>query len=292
MQYQPAYTQDQRQQPVHTGYNQELMYNVAQQAAPSSIYDSAPQFQARQPAGMQMLSDVANPYFTNEPTSTPGPPSLPHHASTSSSNVYEAHQQSPADRTPLLQQSYASMAMGGMHQGHPEMMEEDEFPHGPGMEAAYTSYQTALKEIFQNIVNGRLAEASSSLLEVSEWLLGHVGDLGMPRFFCSIFKLIVSDEGLTADEVTLHADRIRLWGEFNTAWLSIFQRQKDMLETGQRIQQPQSLMSQDFIAKMAKDLIRMCDVIEKHGLVDYQYGVAEEQIIQGMSRIFLSDALC
>ena len=32
---------------------------------------------------------------------------------------------------------------------------------------------------------------------------------------------------------------------------------------------------------MAKDLIRMCDVIEKYGLVDYQYGVAEEHIIQG-----------
>ena len=56
-----------------------------------------------------------------------------------------------------------------------------------------------------------------------------------------------------------------------------------MLETGQRVQQPQSLMAQEFITKMAKDLIRMCDVIEKHGLIDYQYGVAEEQIIQGMT---------
>lgn len=34
---------------------------------------------------------------------------------------------------------------------------------------------------------------------------------------------------------------------------------------------------------MAKDLIRMCDLIEKYGLVDYQLGVAEEQIIQGWS---------
>jgi hypothetical protein len=38
-------------------------------------------------------------------------------------------------------------------------------------------------------------------------------------------------------------------------------------------------MTQEFISKMAKDLIRMCDAVEKHGLVDYQYGVAEEQII-------------
>jgi hypothetical protein len=52
-----------------------------------------------------------------------------------------------------------------------------------------------------------------------------------------------------------------------------------MLESGQRIQHPQTLMTQEFINKMAKDLIRMCDAVEKHGLVDYQYGVAEEQII-------------
>jgi hypothetical protein len=94
---------------------------------------------------------------------------------------------------------------------------------------------------------------------------------------------MVSDQGLTVDEVALHGDRIRLWGEFNTAWLGIFQKQKDMLESGQRIQPPQSLMSQDFINKMAKDLIRMCDAVEKHGLVDYQYGVAEEQIIMSKS---------
>lgn len=86
-------------------------------------------------------------------------------------------------------------------------------------------------------------------------------------------------KGLIIDEVTLHADRIRLWGEFNTAWLGIFQKQKDMLESGQRISPPQSLMSQEFINKMIKDLIRMCDSIEGHGLVDYQYGVAEERIV-------------
>jgi hypothetical protein len=59
-----------------------------------------------------------------------------------------------------------------------------------------------------------------------------------------------------------------------------------MLESGQRIQHPQTLMTQEFINKMAKDLIRMCDAVEKHGLVDYQYGVAEEQII--MSEFTLS----
>ncbi len=76
-----------------------------------------------------------------------------------------------------------------MPQPAPEIMEEEDFQQPvPGMEAAYTAYQTALKEIFQNIINGRLADASLSLLEVSEWLLGHVIDLG--KFALLLFDLV------------------------------------------------------------------------------------------------------
>ncbi len=288
MQYQPGYQQDQRQQqPFTTNFGPELMYTVTQQAPPSSVYDPTPQFQnPRQPAAMQMLSDVAVPYFPSE-AAVSGPPGLQHHAPSNSSTGYQQHQQSPGDRPPLLQQSYpANIGMGGMPQGQANIMgggsgeEGDDFQtQGPGMEAAYTAYQTALKEIFQNIINGRLVDASRSLLEVSEWLLGHVGDLGKPPFLLLNSPLIVSDEGLTVDEASLHGDRIRLWEEFNNAWLAIFQKQKDMLESGQRIQNPQSLISRDFISKMSKDLIRMCDAVEKYGLVDYQCGVAEERII-------------
>jgi hypothetical protein len=182
MQYQPGYSQDQRQQQSFTAYNPDLMYNVSQQAPQNTVYDSTPQFQTRQPAAMQMLSDVAAPYFPNEPSSAPGPPGLQHHASSGSS--YQQQQPSPGDRAPLLQQGYpGAMGLGGMPQPAPEIMEEEDFQaHGPGMEAAYTAYQTALKEIFQNIIHGRLADASLSLLEVSEWLLGHVGDLGKLGF--------------------------------------------------------------------------------------------------------------
>ncbi len=188
IQYQPSYAQDQRQQQGFAGYNPDLMYNVSQQGPQNTVYDSTPQFQARQPAAMQMLSDVAAPYFPNEPTSAPAPPGLQHHASSGSS--YQQHQASPGDRAPLLQQNYpGSMGLGGMPQSAPEIMEEEDFQQQvPGMEAAYTAYQTALKEIFQNIINGRLADASLSLLEVSEWLLGHVVDLG--KFAFLLFDLV------------------------------------------------------------------------------------------------------
>jgi hypothetical protein len=125
VQYQPCYTQDQRQQQGFSSYNPDLIYNLAQQGPRNTVYDSTPQYQARQPAIMQMLSDVPAPYFPNEPTSALGPPSLQHHAS--SGSPYQQHQPSPADRTPLLQEGYAgAMGLGGMPQRAPEILEEEE----------------------------------------------------------------------------------------------------------------------------------------------------------------------
>jgi hypothetical protein len=48
----------------------------------------------------------------------------------------------------------------------------------PEMNIGYVQYEKTLREIFQNIADGRLSEAGQSLLRVSGWLLGHVEDLG------------------------------------------------------------------------------------------------------------------
>lgn len=74
--------------------------------------------------------------------------------------------------------------MSGMTQNAPppapEIMEEQSADYAPGsLQEAYDRYHTALKEIFHNIRNGILMEASQSLLQVSDWLLTNVGDLGM-----------------------------------------------------------------------------------------------------------------
>jgi hypothetical protein len=81
----------------------------------------------------------------------------------------------------------------------------------------------------------------------------------------------------------MHSERIKLWEEFNTAWLSALQTQKEMslemLDTGQRPHPPRSLMESDQMESMGKELVRLCDIMEKHGLVDYQMGVWEEEIV-------------
>lgn len=89
--------------------------------------------------------------------------------------------------------------------------------------------------------------------------------------------------GLMQDDERLHAQRIELWDEFNTCWLAVLQRQKDstqaMLDSGELPIPPQTLISEEDLEKMGNELVRHCDVMERHGLVDYQMGVWEEEII-------------
>lgn len=75
---------------------------------------------------------------------------------------------------------------------------------------------------------------------------------------------------------------MRLWDEFNNAWLTTLQRQLDLCQdmlSGQTLRNPQSLISQRSLEHLARELVRLCDGVEKHGLVDYQIGVAEDEII-------------
>ncbi|KAK3997654.1 hypothetical protein QBC44DRAFT_229280 [Cladorrhinum sp. PSN332] len=253
---------DSRQTQSFAGtYNPTMMYNVQQAAGQQSagVYDGQG-FSSRQAAGLPMMTDVTAPYFSSEPTNTAATSALQAQAQTSSTpQVY----QQPG----LHGYSTGSMgAIGGMTtQTTPaaEVRMEEEYTASGGLDEAYASYQTALKGIFKDIRNGVLASASESLLNVSDWLLTHVIELG-----------------LTSDDQNLHGERIKLWNDFNHAWLAMFQRQKEMLESGQQLQRSQTLIPREGLEKMGKELVRLCDHIERHGLVDYQYGVWEEQIIE------------
>lgn len=161
------------------------MYNqVTQQNPQNNGYDGQ-QFQTRQPAAMQMLPDVAAPYLPNDPSNTPG---TQQYASSNSSTPYQHHQQSPGDRASLIPQAYSqNVGLGGMTSAPASADNMDsgnvQSQGGAGsMEEAYAVYQNALKLVFKNIIDLRLAEASSSLLEVSEWLLANVVELGQLIF--------------------------------------------------------------------------------------------------------------
>lgn len=91
--------------------------------------------------------------------------------------------------------------------------------------------------------------------------------------------------GILRDDYLLYPDRLQLWNDFNLCWLAVCQKQKDLCEDLISTGHPPShtsLISRDQLDAMGKDLIHLCDQLEPHGLVDYQLGVWEEEILSGM----------
>ncbi|KAG7105339.1 hypothetical protein HYQ44_016651 [Verticillium longisporum] len=258
MHYQAGYGQDGRQQQSFGGYNAMPMSydNIA-----GASYDPQSQFQ-RQPAGAPILpTDVpANSYFSNDPGS----------ASTATNIAHAPSGSTPASayQTSSQVQSYSNnmSSVGAMSQSAPSAdvsLEEQEYPAAGGLEDKWLEYQTALRGVFQSIRAGALEGASQSLLDVSSWLLSQVTDLG-----------------LNLDDQKLHGDRLKLWQDFNYAWLALFQAQLDLAKSGRPPQRSQTPMTEETIIKMGKELTRLCDGIERHGLIDYDYGVWEEDVIE------------
>ena len=73
-----------------------------------------------------------------------------------------------------------------------------------------------------------------------------------------------------------------MWDDFNHAWLSLLQAQKDLMKCQQQSEK-HNLISREGLKKVGAEIVRLCDAIEVYGLVDYQYGVWEERIIASMS---------
>ncbi|KAL2268545.1 hypothetical protein VTJ83DRAFT_3391 [Remersonia thermophila] len=243
----------------------QMMYNVQQTGGPQSggVYDASQPYSSRQAAGLPMMTtDVTAPYFPGESSNVTGPSSLSSQAAGSSSAT-QVYQQPGLHGYSAGNIPSAIGAMPTQTAAPDVRMEEGYAPATTALDESYAQYQGEVKGIFENIRNSNLTAASEALLRVSEWLLSHVVDLG-----------------LTTDNQSLHDERITLWNDFNHAWLALFQRQKEMMEAGlHTVQRPQTVVSQETLKKMGKELVRLCDNIERHGLVDYQYGVWEEQIV-------------
>lgn len=183
------YGQDTRQQAQNftSAYNPAgILYNVQQASAQTPVYDTSQQFSARQPAALQMMAaDVNSPYFQGGQGSGGVPSSAMQQAqqAASSNTSASVYQQSPAGRSALMQGYQTAVpSIEGLAQQQAQSadvsMDEQEYPATGSFEAAYASYQTQLKEVYQSILEGSLETAGESLLSVSEWLLGHVTELG------------------------------------------------------------------------------------------------------------------
>jgi hypothetical protein len=86
--------------------------------------------------------------------------------------------------------------------------------------------------------------------------------------------------GLHQDEQNPQFEPIQVWRDFNHCWLALGQKQKDLTEDAIRYRlSDSSILPAETISAMVDELVRLCDSIEQHGLVDYDRGVWEEEII-------------
>jgi hypothetical protein len=290
-------------------YQQYGMYNVPQQqATPPSPYESVQPYQPRQSAAIEVMSNqfgVPQGYYVGSeggPTSAPTAGIGAQNVQPQFSSAISYTSQSPGGRDSLVS-SYASgmtePAQVTGSQGAFSQSTDYASQTAAELDNAYGSYQNELRRTFESVRDGNLAAAGNSLIRVSDWLLGNAEALGRSRNFNFFLgpvparsdeRATENDAGLVRDDESMHAERLKLWNEFNMCWLAVLQRQKEftmeMLDTGQRRHPPQSLMEYDQMEAMGKELVTLCDNMEKHGLVDYQMGVWEEEIMTGKLYLF------
>lgn len=100
-----------------------------------------------------------------------------------------------------------------------------------------------------------------------------------------------TNEGILRDIDDQHhyTSRLTLWNDFNVCWLAVCQKQKDL--THELLQMgpfhrctPTTLplLAPDALEGLGSGLIQLCDKMEQHGLVDYQMGIWEEEILCSM----------
>ena len=296
MSYQSTdYGQDARQTQSFGAYNPNMMYPVGQTNT-QNPYDATQQFQQRQPAQLQMMSADVPQYFQSDTGSAASAGSALQSSAQASSATAAAslYQQSQipgySSNLPSVGNVGSTLGTAQPTTGDVSMTEADYSTGGNAMEERMADYNARLATVFRDIRSGTLERASEVLLNLSNWLLNQVVDLGknvpisMAAPSASRFRRLTCRDnvvGLNVDDRNQHADRIKMWNDFNHAWLGLLQRQKDMLNSGQQLQRSQSLITKDDLEKLGKELVRLCDGVERYGLVDYQYGVWEERIVAG-----------
>ncbi|KAK0257867.1 hypothetical protein B0A54_10902 [Friedmanniomyces endolithicus] len=256
------------------------MYAMPRPQAPqqptTSIYNQVPQYRQRPGAASETYTTpfgvAQSPqqyYLAGQagPTSAPAPePVAQHLPSQYQATGYPQHGHAipQAYPTTMMEPSQPG-PYETYHQQHQPPQYGAEQP-GQSTEQDLDAYTASVRSIFSHVRDGVLRDMGQQLPQVSQYFLGNVETLG-----------------LTRDDEALHDDRIRRWDEFNRAWLTTLQRQFDMTEEvlhgNQPLRDPQSIMTAQTLEHLSRELVRLCDSVEKHGLVDYQMGVAEEEIL-------------
>lgn len=125
--------------------------------------------------------------------------------------------------------------------------------------AVFTMVETSSTSIF---------EAMCALKKTTEDLKYNIEQLG--EFGGLSMYTIAYIPGLHEDNPDTVQQHRNLWWNFNICWLGAFQRYIDY---------PINDLDTDEMEKMGQIVIEFADYIERFGLVDYQMGIWEEEIL-------------
>ncbi|KAB8212928.1 hypothetical protein BDV33DRAFT_210699 [Aspergillus novoparasiticus] len=124
--------------------------------------------------------------------------------------------------------------------------------------------QQYLKEAIDLCRVDQLVGAVELMLAYLDWVTGDAKD-------CGVF----------IDNPVLYPRQLLLWNKLNICFLAICQRQKDITEATLKANAPLSpgCLSISQIETLVNELICLSDRIEDDGLVDYEMGFWEEEIL-------------
>lgn len=88
-------------------------------------------------------------------------------------------QQSPVGRSNAVQSFSVTMADYNPIGTSEALEQHEQVQESTNIDDAYDQYQQALRVTFDHTRAGRLVDASRTLLEISEWLVGNARELGM-----------------------------------------------------------------------------------------------------------------
>ena len=91
--------------------------------------------------------------------------------------------------------------------------------------------------------------------------------------------------GLTKDDPGVYEERLKFWKDFNHCWLAFLTRQlqnsRALQGSGQPLTGVQTVLSKDNVKALGDELIGLNDDLKLTGLIDYEMGVWEEEIVNG-----------
>ena len=183
LQYQPDFSQDPQRSAQFPSYTSNLMYNLPQQTQQPTAYDPVQQYQPRQSAAIEVLSNQFGvPQYFSPTESASAPGAVPQQFATTSFQQQMTYQQPAQAGRATLPSSYpttmADYTQSAIHGLLEQPQPDPTTQEAAGFDAAYNEYLEALKRTFQHTREGRMVEAGQSLMQISDWLLGQAGDLG------------------------------------------------------------------------------------------------------------------